>query len=71
MCIKPRPYICTCPSCGWHKTFRPNSDALIPGRDFVSSCPECGQETLTRTEPASTTGMVGQIAQVLGKYFSR
>ncbi|MGI9213914.1 MAG: hypothetical protein ACR2HF_15715 [Methylococcaceae bacterium] len=69
MCIKPLPYLCTCQSCGWHKTFHPNSDAFIPGQDFVSSCPQCGRETLINTQLNRTPGIAEQITRFLGKRF--
>jgi predicted RNA-binding Zn-ribbon protein involved in translation (DUF1610 family) len=49
--IKPRPYTCNCPNCGWSKVIAPKSDCLGPG-DVVRQCPKCGHAELTR-KPAS------------------
>mgnify|MGYP001809859336 CR=1 FL=1 len=45
MPIRPLATLYTCPACGWSKTIKPRSDALMPG-DMPSDCPVCGHVPL-------------------------
>ena len=42
MPINPPPTTWHCPKCQWHKTVRPQSDALQAGVEWFDHCPQCG-----------------------------
>ena len=45
MCVKPKPFSYSCPSCDWKKTVFPKSDVLLPGEHYAC-CPKCGSKSL-------------------------
>ena len=68
MPIKPRPRTYCCTQCGWQRTTRPASDALMPG-DHFSECPKCGGALQTRSPTAldELTSARDAITRALGQ----
>jgi len=66
MCIKPRPFIYICSSCGWSKKISPQSDCLMPG-DYYEKCPACHSEKLERKELTPKISIVRKILTSLLK----
>jgi predicted RNA-binding Zn-ribbon protein involved in translation (DUF1610 family) len=64
--IKPRPYTCNCPNCGWSKFIAPKSDCLGPG-DVVRQCPVCGNEHLTRAQTMGVTDLLAKLKSLFSK----
>ncbi|MFC0268304.1 hypothetical protein [Kushneria aurantia] len=46
MPTSPIPLHFSCPACGWHKTTRPASDAVVHGVDYFRQCPHCSYHKL-------------------------
>lgn len=72
MPIRPPPFTLTCPSCGWSKTFAPQSDALMPSDldGLGDVCPKCKHSPLKISAGQGVFGAFGRwsrlIKQALG-----
>ena len=77
--IKPTPYTCHCPSCGWEKTVSPQSDSLeisgemaealgIPA-DYYNYCPKCGKKELKKLKINLQTQQATKSSTVFMKIF--
>ena len=65
MCVKPKPFTYSCPSCGWKKSVFPKSDVLFPG-EYYDCCPECGAQSLKKEE---IKGIIERGLSLLNKLF--
>lgn len=63
MAWQPLPFKLSCENCGWHQTFSPKSDAMMP--NFPSICPKCGHTELKR-ETLNTP-----LGKMLGRLFGK
>ncbi len=63
MPIKPKPFVYSCPACGWRKIVAPRSDALMPG-EYYDCCPTCDHTPLKREE-------LGVLAEIGNRLFGK
>jgi predicted RNA-binding Zn-ribbon protein involved in translation (DUF1610 family) len=67
MCIKPKPFVYNCPSCGWKKVVSPKSDVLMPG-EYFKDCPKCGASPLKREETNLIVGLGLSLLNLFPKF---
>lgn len=54
-----------CPVCGWSKTVRPRSDALMPG-DYFDRCPNCSHAELELHKASLAAQVFSLLNEVTG-----
>lgn len=70
MPIRPSPITYRCTACGWSKTVRPCSDALMPG-DYYDRCPNCSHADLEIHKASLSAQVFSLLDGVTGNVLDR